>query len=461
MNASVVSRPTAAHLAYLAQCRAIALEMMPYLSSILLRLDVWNAPGLGTYAVDRRWRLYIDFDHCIANESVQLGAESLLHECGHILGEHARISDELGIDNDRRRRLWNLGSDCAINDDLAAAGCDELAKIGVLPAKIGAEDFKTPQHYYFILKKKQAAGLAGSRARVPRRTARAGSQASRTARAGISHRAALIRASSRTVAAVPALVVSEAPCEFVDGDDAGHPVSTIEAQAILVQTAQDIIKSRGTAPSSMVEEAETLLKPSPTPWQRLLAAHVRQAVAWAAGHVDQSYQRRSRRRDNAILRPLGGGDGRKLVKPGWVAPTPSIEAIVDTSGSMSVADVAVCRNEIEAIARKVGCRGDSLVVTEVDAKVQSSQKYRTQKALGGIHGRGGTDMRVGIQHALNRKHRPDIIVLLTDGETPYPEAKLPVPLIVVIVGEPSGLFPIPPWAKTVVVPTGQEHQRAA
>ena len=56
MNASVVSRPTAAHLVYLAQCRAIALEMMPYLSSILLRLDVWNAPGLGTYAVDRRWR---------------------------------------------------------------------------------------------------------------------------------------------------------------------------------------------------------------------------------------------------------------------------------------------------------------------------------------------------------------------------------------------------------------------
>ncbi len=72
-------------------------------------------------------------------------------------------------------------------------------------------------------------------------------------------------------------------------------------------------------------------------------------------------------------------------------------------------------------------------------KVQSSQKYRTQKALGGIHGRGGTDMRIGIQHALNRQHRPDVIVLLTDGETPYPEAKLPVSLIVVIVGEPGRL----------------------
>ncbi len=91
-------------------------------------------------------------------------------------------------------------------------------------------------------------------------------------------------------------------------------------------------------------------------------------------------------------------------------PKPSIEAIVDTSGSMSTADVAVCRNEIEAIARKVGCRGDSLVVTEVDAKVQSIQRYRTQKALGAIHGRGGTDMRVGIEHALNRHKRPDVII---------------------------------------------------
>ena len=309
----------------------------------------------------------------------------------------------------------------------------------MLPAKIGAEDFKTPQHYYFILKKKQAAGSPAAGPGCPaERPGRAAKPAERPGRAAAQSGSQQSQQPYRGCGSGSG--GEKAPCEFGDGDDAGHPVSTIEAQAILVQAAQDIIKSRGTAPSSMVEEAETLLKPSPTPWQRLLAAHVRQAVAWAAGHVDQSYQRRSRRRDNAILRPLGGGDGRKLVKPGWVAPTPSIEAIVDTSGSMSVADVAVCRNEIEAIARKVGCRGDSLVVTEVDAKVQSSQKYRTQKALGGIHGRGGTDMRVGIQHALNRKHRPDVIVLLTDGETPYPEAKLPVPLIVVIVGEPSGLF---------------------
>ena len=427
---------------------------MPYLSSILLRLDVWNAPGLGTYAVDRRWRLYVDFDHCIANESVQLGAESLLHECGHILGEHARISDELGIDTDQDRKTFNVGSDCAINDDLAAAGCSELAKIGVLPSQIGAEDFQTPQHYYGILKQKQHAAQRRQQGQQGRQQQGQAGQQTQAGQQAEGNPQQPYRGCGSGAGG------QAAPCEFGDGDDAGEPVSSIEAHAILVQAAQDIVKSRGTAPGSMVQEAEVLLRPSPTPWQRLLAAHVRQAVAWAAGHVDQSYQRRSRRRDNAILRPLGGGAGRKMVKPGWIAPTPSIEAIVDTSGSMSPADVAVCRNEIEAIARKVGCRGDSLIVTEVDMTVQSSQKYTARNALGGIHGRGGTDMRVGIRHALDRRHRPDVIVLLTDGETAWPDEKLPVPLIVVLVGEPSGSFPVPSWAKTIVVPSGQPAARA-
>lgn len=114
----------------------------------------------------------------------------------------------------------------------------------------------------------------------------------------------------------------------------------------------------------------------------------------------------------------------------------------------------------QASPRQAGCRGENLIVTEVDTSVQSSQKYTSRKALGGIHGRGGTDLRVGIQRALDRRHRPDVIVLLTNGESPWPAEKLPVPLIMVLVGEPSRLFPVPSWAKTIVVPAGSP-QRAA
>jgi predicted metal-dependent peptidase len=435
-------RPTGSHLAYLARCRALALEKMPYLAAILLRLDVWNAPGLGTYAVDDRWRLYIDFEHCIASESVQLGAESLLHECGHVLGEHAKLARELGIDTPQDAKVWNLAADAAWDDDLVAAGCQTVAQHMVTPAKIGAPDYQTPQHYYGLLKKKMRVAPRGG-------TGKGQSQGQQGAPGGQVQQPGPYRGCGSGAGMTPA------PCEFGADDESGQPVGLVEAHSILVQAAQDIVKSRGTAPASMVEEAETTLRPSPTPWQRLLSSHLRAAYAWAAGQVDQSYQRRSRRRDNAVLRPLGGGEGRRVVKPGWMAPKPAIEAIVDTSGSMSAAEVAVCRNEIEGIARKIGCRGEGLMVTEVDAKVQSSQTYHNQRALGGIHGRGGTDMRVGIEHALNRRKRPDVIVILTDAATPWPADRTPVPLIAVIVGDHRE--DPPAWIKTVRVPAGAER----
>ncbi|WP_344801208.1 vWA domain-containing protein [Microlunatus ginsengisoli] len=458
MTRASVRRPTAPHLSVLATWRALALEMMPYLSTILLRLDVWDAPGLGTFAVDKRWRLYIDFDHCIANESVQLGAESLLHECGHLVGEHARIADELGVRTPQDAEIWNAAADSAWNDDLEAAGCAELAKIGVTPARIGAPTNQTPQFYYGVLMKK-----------IREQQARAGGRGGRQPQGGAADQPAAGGSPGGTgpqpSSPAPGGTGQDgqrpyqgcgsgsgnlpAPCEFGDDDESGSPITPIEAMTILVETAEQIVKSRGAAPGTMVEAAQALLAPSRTPWQRLLAAHVRAAYLFAAGQVDQSYLRRSRRRDNITLRPLGGGPARKLIRPGWVAPKPIIEVVVDTSGSMVVAEVMACRSEIEAIARRLGCRDDALTVTEVDAAVQSSQKYRSARALGGIHGRGGTDMRVGIAHALNRRPRPDVLLVMSDGYTPWPAERTPVPLVAVLIGRNP---PRPPgWVRTVVI----------
>ena len=242
-----------------------------------------------------------------------------------------------------------------------------------------------------------------------------------------------------------------APCEFGDGDDAGSPIGAAEAQMIFEETARQIVKARGTAPAGMVENAQLKLTPTRTPWQRLLAAHIRSASAWVAGQVDQSYARCSRRRDSAVLRSASGGPGRRVIKPGWVSPRPKIEVIVDTSGSMSVADVATCRSEIETIARRLSIRGDQLLITEVDATVQSDGvRYTTARALGGIHGRGGTDMCVGIEHALRRRHRADVLIVMTDGETRWPADRTPVPLIALIVGNPDVQDP-PAWVRAIHV----------
>jgi predicted metal-dependent peptidase len=65
------------------------------------------------------------------------------------------------------------------------------------------------------------------------------------------------------------------------------------------------------------------------------------------------------------------------------------------------------------------------------------------KLLGG----GGTDMGVGIAAALELKPKPDLVLVLTDGHTPWPKA----PRAKVIVGLLDPLGRVPDWATTVLI----------
>src|SRR4029077_11562558 len=58
-----------------------------------------------------------------------------------------------------------------------------------------------------------------------------------------------------------------------------------------------------------------------------------------------------------------------------------------------------------------------LRVMDVDAAVQHTADYTGAAGLARVHGRGGTDMRVGIAAALDLKPRPHGIVVFTDAET--------------------------------------------
>ena len=59
-------------------------------------------------------------------------------------------------------------------------------------------------------------------------------------------------------------------------------------------------------------------------------------------------------------------------------------------------------------------------------------------------------MELGIQAALETRPRPDLVVLLTDGETGWPHRPTPVPLVAVILGrQRAKLPPTPAWAVRV------------
>lgn len=59
-------------------------------------------------------------------------------------------------------------------------------------------------------------------------------------------------------------------------------------------------------------------------------------------------------------------------------------------------------------------------------------------------------MRVGIEAALALPERPGVVIVLTDGFTPWPEAPSSAKLVAALIGADSP--PPPAWVEAVRVP---------
>lgn len=202
-------------------------------------------------------------------------------------------------------------------------------------------------------------------------------------------------------------------------------------EAIRREVAQRILeaaKQRGDVPGDLIRFAEAALTPK-VPWETLLRALVSQALAPVRGPVHRTYAVLHRRTPflGAIL--PGGRDG-----------LPRIALVVDTSGSMGDRELEQALAEVRRILALVG----TLTVYSVDAAVQAVQTVRDVRQVR-LKGGGGTDMRVGIEEAL--KGRPDLIVVYTDGHTPWPKRPPPVPVVAACTTDQR----TPPWAKRVRV----------
>ncbi len=68
----------------LVAARLIAMTQAPYLAHALFTVSPVAAEGLGTFAVDRCWRLYVD-PLTLSGWGAQLGGGVLIHEVGLLL----------------------------------------------------------------------------------------------------------------------------------------------------------------------------------------------------------------------------------------------------------------------------------------------------------------------------------------------------------------------------------------
>ena len=102
--------------------------------------------------------------------------------------------------------------------------------------------------------------------------------------------------------------------------------------------------------------------------------------------------------------------------------------IGDTSGSVSAEDITRLASEVKGMCDEI--RPERIRMVWCDTKVQGEQVFEEGEEIDlKPKGFGGTDMRVGLEHVA--QYEPLIVVLITDGYTPWPDRDPPYPLIVV------------------------------
>ena len=196
--------------------------------------------------------------------------------------------------------------------------------------------------------------------------------------------------------------------------------------------------SRGTLPGQWQRWVEQILEPR-VPWQQVLTAAVRRGLGWVHGHCDYTYTRISRRQAAA------GG----IVLPALRRPVPEVAVVVDTSASVDDGLLAQALGEIDGILASQGINDGSVTVLATDSAVHEVGRVRHARDAP-LGGGGGTDMTVGIDTALRLRPRPQLIIVLTDGETPWPTQPAPVPVVAALVGRLRQALPAtPPWVTRV------------
>lgn len=101
--------------------------------------------------------------------------------------------------------------------------------------------------------------------------------------------------------------------------------------------------------------------------------------------------------------------------------------IGDTSGSISEEENKKAANEGYSIFE--GMKPEKFVCLWADTRVASEQVFEEGDLFNPVPaGGGGTDMRVPMEYIA--QYDPEVVILMTDGYTPWPDSEPPYPLIV-------------------------------
>ncbi|MFD0265038.1 VWA-like domain-containing protein [Streptomyces sp. NPDC127106] len=371
--------------------RLQAVRARPYLATALFALHTVESRRVPTMAVDRHWRCYVS-PAFVDRTPVEELAGVWVHEVSHLLRDHHgrgdRVAKERGLTGPGDRLRMNIAADFEINDDVFGDGLARPAGAAD-PKSLDLDEGHLMEDY---LRWFQLGPHTEDLAWLD-----CGSGADGLERA------------------------------WDLGPDGADGLGTHEQDAVRFRVAQGITGRPGNAPQGWQRWAEEVFHP-PQPWRELLGAAVRSAASAAGAGDDYTYGRPARR--SAAL-------------PGAVLPSllrrpPRVSVVIDTSGSVSDAELGSALLEVAAISRAVGGRRDLVTVVPCDAAARIAHPLCRAEGIPLVGG-GGTDLRTGFARALRARPRPDVVVVLTDGQTPWPDTQPPCRTVV-------GLFPRGPRA---------------
>ena len=380
----------------LAAARLWASDQFPYLASAIFAAQVHSAPEIGRMVMDRYWRLHADPSVVDEASVEQLGGE-ILHLTSHLLRDHASRADDAGLNGIEELHHWVDAADAEISDDYPA-----LSRISetITPSELGLDPHRLAEEYFRRGDVREGASNdCGSGAH--------GESAS-----------------------------WEPP---PPSQTSGSGLDKHERSLLRRRVASDVEAAGADASAGLRAWAAAEMSPT-VDWRRELAAVLRKAVAIASGAVDYSYARPSRR--SAAV--------KDIVLASMRQPAVEIAVVIDTSASVSEDLLGSAVTEIDGILKSAGSRSVRFIACDdavrVTARISSVEGIQT-------FGGGGTDMAVGIAAALDSRPRPQVVVVLTDGFTPWSFDAPRADVIAGILANDDGIEPpaTPSWATRIVI----------
>lgn len=219
----------------------------------------------------------------------------------------------------------------------------------------------------------------------------------------------------------------------LSGDLRPVPAATPETRAAIdhaiskvVARATAIAKQHGVMPAS-IEAVVSAGYEDPVPWEQVLIDYMTACV-----NQDENWSRRNRRYSDVVL-PSHKSNGMD-----------EMTIVADSSGSMFSKEIferiAVAVNSIVMNIKPMTTR----VIWADDKDMQNIDVFEDGAEVV-LHpkGGGGTDMRKPLVFA--EQYSPEVVLLISDAYTPWPEVPTPYPLIIACTTD----APCPNWAAVV------------